>query len=347
MQISPPPRAPSPQNPPRHHHGGLRPPRRRHPRPPSDRYHRHLRLPLGFGAATLGNIYGEINEQDGIDAVLEAVKQGVNYFDTSPYYGKTKAELVLGKALRQLPRDSFVVSTKVGRYDFDAFDFSPDRVTRSVEQSMSRLGLQFIDIILCHDIEFEDLDVIVHQTIPALLQLKEAGKVRAIGITGYPLEIFTYVLSAVPPGTIDLVLTYCNYCLQNDRLSDILSALRKANITVICASPLSMGLLTSRGPPPWHPADAQIKSIAKSAAEYCEKRGADLPTLALQFALQADHDVVASTLVGIDSVDTLHKNLRIIKQPPDEALLKEVRALFDPVRNRRWSSGRFLGSSAS
>ncbi|KAI0558403.1 L-galactose dehydrogenase [Gracilaria domingensis] len=276
---------------------------------------------------------------------MKPSKQGVNYFDVSPYYGKTKAELVLGKALRQLPRDSFVISTKVGRNDIDSFDFSPERVTRSVEQSMSLLGLNFVDIILCHDIEFEDLDIIVHQTIPAFLQLKKAGKVRAIGVTGYPLEIFPYILSAVPPGTIDLVLSYCNYCLQNDRLSNILPALHKANVSVICGSPLGMGLPTSRGPAPWHPADAEIKSMAKSAAEFCEKRGADLATLALQFALQVDESVAASTLVGIDSVDTLHKNLNLIKQPPDEALLKEVRDVFDPVRNRRWSSGRFLGST--
>eukprot|EP00178_Gracilaria_changii_P007697 TRINITY_DN2417_c0_g2_i1.p1 TRINITY_DN2417_c0_g2~~TRINITY_DN2417_c0_g2_i1.p1 ORF type:complete len:329 (+),score=45.81 TRINITY_DN2417_c0_g2_i1:139-1125(+) len=300
--------------------------------------------PLAFGASPLGNEFGHIDEQDAIAAVHQAVKSGVNFFDVSPYYGRTKAETVLGKALRHLSRDSFVISTKVGRYDTDAFDFSPQRVTQSVQDSMSRLGVDYIDIIQCHDIEFVDLDIIVNQTIPALLQLKSAGKVRAIGITGYPLEIFPYVLSATQPGAIDVVLTYCNFCLQNDRLTKILPALRKAGVSVINASPLCMGLLTSRGPPPWHPADAETKAVANSAVEFCKTRGADLATLSLQFALQADESMIVSTLVGIDSVDTLHKNLELIKQPPDAALLKQVYALFEPVRNRRWSSGKFLGS---
>ncbi|CAN8076603.1 unnamed protein product [Agarophyton chilense] len=303
--------------------------------------------PLGFGASPLGNEFGRIDEQDAIEAVHRAVKQGINFFDVSPYYGRTKAETVLGKALRQLPRDSFVISTKVGRYDVQSFDFSAQRVTRSVHESMSRLGVDYIDIIQCHDIEFVDLDIIAKQTIPALMELKKAGKVRAIGITAYPLEVFPYLLSATEPGSIDVVLSYCNYCLQNDRLSNILPALRRAGVSVINASPLCMGLLTPNGAPPWHPADEQTKRIAKSAAEYCEKRGANLAGLALQFALQADESMLVSTLVGIDSVDTLQKNLDVIKTEADVALLKDVRALFEPVRNRRWASGRFLGSSAS
>lgn len=282
-------------------------------------------------------------EEKGIQAVLEAVKRGVNFFDVSPYYGLTAAEEVLGKALKQLPRDSFVLSTKVGRYDTNVFDFSAERVKLSVEESMERLGVNFIDIIQCHDIEFaDDLDQIARETIPTLLELKKEGKVRAIGVTGYPLEVFPYVLSCVEDGTVDVVLSYCHYCLQNDRLGILLPGLKKYRVAVVNASALSMGMLTASGPPDWHPADEETKQAARKADELCREKGVELATVALQFAL--NEDGIVSTLVGIDSVSTLEKNLEVLTSKVDWELVKEVRQVFDCVRNRRWSSGKFLGT---
>lgn len=101
---------------------------------------------------------------------------------------------MLGKALKALPRDQIIISTKVGRYGVDKFDFSAQRVTASVEESLKRLQLDYIDLIQCHDIEFGDLDKIVNETLPALAALKSKGLVRHVGITGLPLKIFTYVL---------------------------------------------------------------------------------------------------------------------------------------------------------
>lgn len=116
--------------------------------------------------------------------------------DIDRYYGDTLAETVLGKALKTMPipRESYVVSTKCGRYG-SGFDFSAGRVTRSVDESLARLNLQYVDIILCHDIEFGSLDQIVNETIPALQKLKESGKIRHIGISGLPLNIFKCVHS--------------------------------------------------------------------------------------------------------------------------------------------------------
>lgn len=282
-------------------------------------------------------------EADGIKAVHEAVKRGVNFFDVSPYYGRTLAETVLGKALRQLPRDSFVVSTKVGRYDSAKFDFSADRVKRSVDESMKRLGVSYLDIVQCHDIEFGDLDQIVKETIPALNKLKKAGKIGAVGITGYPLEIFPYVLSCVEPGSVDTVLSYCHYCLQNDRLRLLFDALKKHNVGVINASPLSMGLLTPGGPRDWHPADAETKEAARQASKLCAERGSNLASVAMQFALGVDSGFVANTLVGIDSVDTLDRNIGLMSSQPDLELIAEVQDVFRGVQNRRWSSGKFIG----
>lgn len=283
-------------------------------------------------------------------AVHEAVKLGVNYFDVSPYYGRTKAESVLGRALKDLPRDEFVIGTKVGRYDKDTFDFSAERVTRSVEESMARLCVDRLDIVQCHDVEFGDLDLVAQQTIPALVKLKEAGKIGAIGITGYPLELFPYVLSCVAPKSIDLVLSYCNYTLQNDRLATMAAGLRRDyGVGVVNASPLSMGLLTDGGCPAWHPGSERIRNAAVEANVICKQRddGTTLPAVAMQYALAADSSVIASTLVGIESRDRLHSNLRIMEKTVDPDVLRDVRRAFDCVRNETWDSGRFLGSTRS
>ncbi|KAJ8492601.1 hypothetical protein OPV22_014322 [Ensete ventricosum] len=155
---------------------------------------------LGFGASPLGNVFGHVSHADAVAAVRLALQLGINFFDTSPYYGGTVSETVLGNCLHELnvPREDIVVSTKCGRY-IDGFDFSAERVTRSIDESLARLKLDYVDILHCHDIEFGSLDQIVNETIPALQKIKEAGKARFIGITGLPLGIFTYVLDRVPP----------------------------------------------------------------------------------------------------------------------------------------------------
>lgn len=99
----------------------------------------------------------------------------------------------------------------------------------------------------------------MNETIPALLKLKEAGKTRFIGITGLPLEIFTYVLDRVPPGSIDVILSYCHYSINDSTLLELLPYLKSKGIGIISASPLAMGLLTDYGPPEWHPASPELK----------------------------------------------------------------------------------------
>ncbi|CAN1760673.1 L-galactose dehydrogenase [Linum perenne] len=215
---------------------------------------------VGFGASPLGNTFGPVSEHDAFASVREAFRLGINFFDTSPYYGATLSEKVLGKALKALgaPRNEYIVSTKCGRYH-EGFDFSAERVTKSIDESLARLQLDYVDILHCHDIEFGSLDQIVNETIPALLKLKEAGKIRFIGITGLPLGIFTYVLDRVPPGTVDVILSYCHYSINDSTLADLLPYLKSKGVGIINASPLSMGLLTETGPPEWHPASPELK----------------------------------------------------------------------------------------
>ncbi|KAG8645766.1 hypothetical protein MANES_10G090900v8 [Manihot esculenta] len=215
---------------------------------------------VGFGASPLGRVFGPVSEEEAIASVSEAFRRGINFFDTSPYYGGTLSEKMLGKGLKALgvPRNEYVVSTKCGRYK-EGFDFSAQRVTRSIDESLERLQLEYVDILQCHDIEFGSLDQIVKETIPALQKLKEAGKIRFIGITGLPLGIFTYVLDRVPPGTVDVILSYCHYSINDSTLVDLLPYLKSKGVGIISASPLAMGLLTEDGPPEWHPASPELK----------------------------------------------------------------------------------------
>lgn len=128
---------------------------------------------LGFGGSPLGGVFGEVSEETAVASVHAAFRAGINYFDTAPYYAATRSETVLGLALPALPRSEIVVATKVGRYgpEVKDFDFSAARVTRSVHESLARLQISYIDIIQCHDIEFGDLDVVIQETIPALLKV--------------------------------------------------------------------------------------------------------------------------------------------------------------------------------
>jgi L-galactose dehydrogenase len=150
---------------------------------------------LGYGASPLGGVFGLIDEDAGVAAVHEALRHGVNIIDVSPYYGITRAETALGRALRGIDRSSYVLATKVGRYGEHEFDFTAERVRRSVNESLTRLGVDHIDLIQCHDIEFGDLDQIVNETIPTLYELRDAGKVRFVGVTGYPMPALAWWLT--------------------------------------------------------------------------------------------------------------------------------------------------------
>jgi len=250
---------------------------------------------------------------------------------------------MLGKALKTLmvPRDQYVVSTKCGRYA-EGFDFSAQRVTQSIDESLARLNLDYVDILQCHDIEFGSLDQIVNETIPALQKLKETGKVRYIGITGLPLNVFTYVLDRVPPGSVDVILSYCHYSINDTSLEDLLPYLKSKGVGVITASPLSMGLLTENGPPEWHPAPSELKSACAAAAAHCKAKGKNISKLALQYSLK--NKDIASVLVGMNSVQQVRENIAATVEVEegqciDQELLEEVEAIISPVKNLTWPSG--------
>ena len=290
---------------------------------------------LSYGASPLGSVFRAIDEADGTRTVHTAVDGGVNLIDCSPYYGITAAETVLGKALREIPRDHYYLATKAGRYGEAEFDFSPERLTRSVEESMRRLGVDHIDILQLHDIEFGDLDRIIDDSLPRLARLKEQGKISWYGVTGLPLKTFREVLARHP---VDTMLSYCRYTLNDTSLTTLLPLLAAAGIGVINASATGMGLFNSAGVPNWHPAPAAIRAAAAKVVALCRQRGVSATDLALQFALA--NPEIHTTLVGTASPANMAANLRCVGTAPDAELLTEARRMLAPVMNRSWPSGR-------
>ncbi|HEX3133842.1 MAG TPA: aldo/keto reductase [Planctomycetota bacterium] len=289
---------------------------------------------LGFGAATLGGSYGPIALSEAERAVHTALDAGMNFFDTSPYYGRTESERALGHCLRGVPRNRYIMATKVGRYGDQEFDFTAARVTASVDESLARLGTDHLDLLQCHDIEFWPLQRIIDETLPALQCLKQSGKVRAIGITDYPLKIFRTVLAQAK---VDCILSYCHHTLLDDTLVGEAPWLQQQGVGILNASPLAMGALSTKGPPLWHPAPVDMKVACRTAAALCLELGSDLGRLALQYSLTMPG--VASTFVGIGSVAELQMNLASFDQPIDTDLLRRVRAVLAPWSKHVWVSG--------
>ncbi len=291
---------------------------------------------LGFGGSSLGSTFREIDEAEGIRTVHVAVDNGINLIDTAPFYGLTKAETVLGKALREIPREKYYLATKVARYGYKEadFDFSAERVTRSIDESLARLGVDHVDFIQVHDMEFGRVEQIVAETIPALREAQARGKVRFVGITCLPLKLFRQVMDQVE---VDQVQSYCHYCLNDTALADLLPFFREKGVAIFNSAPLAMRLLSDDGPPDWHPAPAAVRARCAEAAAFCRAWGADLGKLALQFAV-ANADI-PTHLVGIASPEHLARNLRGVEEPVDGELLVRVGQILAPIHNVTWPSG--------
>lgn len=295
---------------------------------------------LGFGASSLGGVFRGIRESEGIEAVFAAIEGGINFIDVSPYYGHLKAETVLGKALQQLPRDGYYLSTKVGRYGKDGvnlWDYSARRAKESVYESMERLHIDHIDLINVHDVEFADLHQVVEETLPALVELRDQGVVGHVGITDLQPENLRWVVEHSAPGTVESVLNFCHYCLNDDLLLDYLDFFEERGIGVINASPFSMGLLSTRGAPDWHPAPQTLKEACARAAAYCQQKGYPIDKLAVQYATSLNPRI-ATTLFSSASPANVKKNIDYVNEPIDPTLVEEVKALIGDQLRVRWKN---------
>lgn len=299
---------------------------------------------LSFGASSLGSVFHETKEAESIKAVETAVEGGINFIDVSPYYGHYKAETVLGKALKGIPRDKYYLSTKVGRYGKDGvntWDYSAKRATESVYESMERLGIDYIDLINVHDIEFQaamegGLQKVVDETLPALVELKKKGLVGHVGITDLQLENLKWVVEHSEEGTVESVLNFCHYCLNDDKLVDFLDFFEQHGIGVVNASPLSMGLLSVRGVPTWHPAPKALVEVCGKAAQFCAEKGYPIEKLAVQYSVSNPR--IASTLFSSANPENVKRNIGWANEEPDRDLVKEVQNIIGNQQRVSWAN---------
>ena len=300
---------------------------------------------LSFGASSLGGVFHSVREDDGIRAVHVAVENGINFIDVSPYYGHYKAEAVLGKALKDLPRDKYYLSTKVGRYGQDGintWDYSAQRATESVYESMERLNVEYIDLINVHDIEFQTalpggLQKVVDETLPALVELRQKGVVGHVGITDLQPENLKWVIEHSEKGTVESILNFCHYSLNDTLLTEYLDFFEQHGVGVINASPLSMGLLSQRGAPDWHPATQALRDACARVAAYCQEKGYPIEKLAVQFSTSLNPRI-ATTLFSSANPQNVLKTISYVSEPMDEQLVQEVQQLIGDQMFVRWKN---------
>lgn len=279
---------------------------------------------LVMGCAPLGGLFAPVSEQQARATVEEAWDVGVRTFDTAPHYGAGLSERRVGAALRERPRDELVLSTKVGRLlrpdageEDPAFaeptglrrvwDFSADGVRRSLEESLERLGLDRVDILLVHDPD-EHLDAAIHEALPALARLRDEGLIRAVGAgmnAAAPLE------RIVREADVDCVLVAGRVTLlDQSAVPGLLPLCRERGVGVIAGGVFSSGILADPGPDARHdyaPAPEEVRRRVAAIAAVCDRHGVPLHTAAL--ALPRQRDDVASVLVGARSPEEVRANL--------------------------------------
>lgn len=290
---------------------------------------------LSFGASSLGQEFRPVDLNEALRSVHVALDLGMNFIDTSPFYGRGMSEVLLGVALRGIPRDRYLLGTKLGRYDGRHFDFSAKRVIESVDISLHRMGVEYLDIMLCHDIEFVEMWQIVEETIPAMRHLQKQGKLRFVGISGYPMNIFRYVLDRTE---LDVVLSYNHYTLQNTMLADLVPYLKQKGVGIMNAAPFSARLLTNATLPPWHKATPLVRETCQRAAAHCQAQGIDIAQLAVQYSV-ANTDL-STCVVGSANPENVRKWVEWAGKPIDQKLLGEVLAILQPIHNWYYIEGR-------
>jgi len=290
---------------------------------------------LSFGASSLGAEFRNIDLTEAFDSIRVALDRGMNFIDTSPFYGRGMSEILLGRILPEIPRDSYFLQTKLGRYAGEHFDFSAKRVEESIDISLERMKVDHLDLVLCHDLEFVEMSQIVNETLPAIRKQVEKGKVRYFGVSGYPMKMFKYILEN---GDIDALLTYNHYTLQNDMALELVPICKEKNVGLMNAAPFCARLLTNAALPSWHKATPKVREIAAAAAKHCEQAGSDIAKLALQFSI-ANPDFT-TCVTGSANPKRVSQWVDWAEEPIDETLLNEVLKILEPIHNWFYIEGR-------
>ncbi|MGH2869330.1 MAG: aldo/keto reductase [Solirubrobacteraceae bacterium] len=300
--------------------------------------------PLAFGAAAIGGLYEAVDAEQAQQTVSRALELGLRYLDTAPHYGLGLSERRLGQALRDRPRDSYVVSTKVGRllrplrrgetvspegFATDArlkrvWDFSRDGIRRSLHESLERLGLDRVDILYLHDPDAFEPDVYA-TGYPTLAELRSEGVVGAIGVGMNQAEMLTRLVGRLD---FDLVLVAGRYTLlDQSALDDLLPTCLERGVGVIAAAPFHGGLLARPGPGSlynYRPASPDLIRRAAGMQAVCARHGVPLTAAALRFAL--GHPAVVSVLVGARSVQEVDDNAHAFQTPVAPEVWAELKA---------------------
>lgn len=295
---------------------------------------------LSFGASSLGGVFGDVNEAEAIKTVHTALDLGINYFDVSPAYGGTVAEIILGKALKGISRDHYYLSTKVGKYTepgkygADLFDYSRSRIRTSIEESSKRLGCNYFDIIHLHDFEYhhrQNVEWALNEGISTLFDLKREGKIGNVSCGIYPIDLWQRIFANV---SIDAALVHNHYTLADTRAIELIPLAQQKNIGIINASPFASGLLTGREAPRWHPASVKERELFHRAAKFCEECGTSIGKLALQFSSQ--HPDIPTTLFSSASSESVRRNIAWHAEPCDPFVVLEVQRILTPIMNKQW-----------
>lgn len=293
---------------------------------------------LGFGTAPLGGFRYEVSEREAIEVIQAAHSAGIRYFDTSPYYGYGRAELLLGSALRGVYRGDLTISTKIGRWmspvrpssDLEGwrsgglqfmptFDYSYDGVMRSIEQSWMRMGMNKIDIVFIHDVDFwttrdravldERFAQATTDGFRALEELKRSGDISAIGVGLNETDTALRFIREVP---LDCVLLAGRYTLlEQGGMDDFFPECRERNVSVIIGGPYNSGILATGAVPgaKYDYADASPEIMEKVAQlqTTCLVNGVDMQAAALQFPF--GQKAVKSVIPGATSIAELQQNV--------------------------------------
>jgi L-galactose dehydrogenase len=290
---------------------------------------------LGFGASPLGNVFDICEEQEGINTVHHAINHGINFFDVSPFYGITLAEIRLGKALLGKRKDVFL-ATKCGRYDLNSFDFSAKRIMASIDESLQRLQTDYVDLFQLHDIEFVTKEQILNEAMPAIEKIKASGKTRFIGISGLPVRYLATIAKEVE---LDTVLSWAHYNLLEDEINNELVPLSKEKgFGLMNAAPLLQRILSDATVPEWHNAPKEMIAVQPALLNICKKYGVRLSDVAMRFAM--NHPNIATTIVGMNSLTNIQQNLSAVDFKIPTGILEEMAVVITPIKNLMWFEGR-------
>lgn len=289
---------------------------------------------LGFGSSGMSRDWtSDETAQGAFEAAWEA---GIRYVDTAPFYGMGRSEILVGRALQGIPRDDYILSTKVGRTVLGAptkreagtdwaFDFSADAIERSIEESLVRLGVDRIDLLYIHDPN-EHVDQVIDETFPLLADLRSEGVIGAIGAGLTTVDPFLRFARELGHD-IDWFLVAGRYSLLvMDGLPELLPLAQEKGIGIVVAQTLAGGLIDSQPNPRLHyrPLDEATQAKVDRVAAVCQRHGVPTAAAAIQFPLA--HPAVRGLLTGPETGDQMRQNLGWWTTPIPDALWTDLKA---------------------